>query len=212
MSKRMQPNTSATKPAAPKAAAAKPKPAPAQSATETEIPAASGAEAKVEGPAVPEAGADAKASEATGADAADPAGTDTATAAASEDTREQADAASTDRKDAAEAGNEPEVAAWPPVAVDFDHFALVVTGPANGRRRAGFAFGREAVELAPADLIEGTASPQEYGERLLSLLEDPALRCRARLPDGSEREISPEEVEELRQGIAAHQAEAGPSA
>lgn len=69
---------------------------------------------------------------------------------------------------------------------DFQHISvfervLVITAPAGPRRRAGFAFGPEPVELMEADLGD-TAEEQE--KTFKALMDDPRLKI-----DGRMREI-----------------------
>lgn len=170
---------------------------PEADAATNEIPAATGGEAKPGDAAASESGTEPKASEnENNSGAADPVGTEAAPAAASEEPREQAEAAPADRKGAAEEGEEPGATARPPVAGPV----FVVTGPRRGFRRAGFAFGPEPRELAPADfgIGEGEGATPEQLERLLAILSEPALKVVARRPDGAEDPVEPELVERLR--------------
>lgn len=83
---------------------------------------------------------------------------------------------------------------------------LRVTAFQNSRRRAGFAFTREPVDLLPDDLGEGFAGMV----RLVQLLEDPQLKLEV-VEDDEVRALTDEEREAIFAMAKACEAEVDPA-
>lgn len=131
----------------------------------------SGANAKPEVAAATNGAAEAKDVGSKAPASADPAGAESASAAPSEQSRDAADVTAPDRKAVADEGKQPEETHQPPVADEFgiDGKTLplrVRSARPGGRRRAGFAFGPDAIELDADDLDEAAVR---------AILADPQL-------------------------------------
>lgn len=72
--------------------------------------------------------------------------------------------------------------------------AVIVTGPKGGRRRAGFAFGPEAVTLTRDELPQTGAGIDAF----LAILSDPKLSCRLVNADGAEVLVTDEVIAALK--------------
>ncbi|MFC0686404.1 hypothetical protein [Novosphingobium clariflavum] len=85
------------------------------------------------------------------------------------------------------------------MAEAFFQGVLRVKTARPSRRRAGFAFGREAVELTRKDLGDDDLA---IAEKLLAIVEDQVLVCVIVDEEGGETTIDVEEVEMVREVVA----------
>lgn len=85
---------------------------------------------------------------------------------------------------------------------------LLIVSQRPQRRRAGFAFTREPVELTREDLGEGLAALVRFS----LLLGDPCLMVTMVSPDGTEQLIGDEERQQITALLEAEQARPDPSA
>jgi hypothetical protein len=83
----------------------------------------------------------------------------------------------------------------PPAAVaeTTGDVAIVVKGPKAGFRRAGLLFGSTPRTLSPEDI----GADIEGARRLLAIVREPRLDVRLRMPDGTARPFTAEEIETL---------------
>lgn len=85
-----------------------------------------------------------------------------------------------------------------PIDVDQAQGVLVVTGPRQGFRRGGMAFGATPVAIDLAEFAWNDGADR----KLLAILTEQRLTCVVRMPDGSEHAVSPAAVEQLLAALA----------